>query len=100
MINEFKRARGKVQVPILLAIGDAMATEIRRTLLLVDDDPTALKMRAMVLQHEGYHVLRAVSGEEALAIFSSVPVDLVVSDHFLRGDSHSRHPLIGPSNAT
>jgi CheY-like chemotaxis protein len=61
-------------------------SETRNTILLVDDDLTALKMRSLILQQEGYNVLAAASGKEAVALFSNESVDLVISDHLLQGD--------------
>lgn len=49
-------------------------------LLLVDDDPGLLKLLGMRLVSEGYSVLTAESGPEALRTLSRDKVDLVVSD--------------------
>lgn len=49
-------------------------------LLLVDDDPGLLKLLGMRLVSEGYSVLIAESGPEALRTLSRDKVDLVVSD--------------------
>ncbi|HEY4468825.1 MAG TPA: two-component system response regulator GlrR [Klebsiella sp.] len=49
-------------------------------LLLVDDDPGLLKLLGMRLMSEGYSVLTAESGPEALRILGRDKVDLVVSD--------------------
>lgn len=49
-------------------------------LLLVDDDPGLLKLLGMRLVSEGYSVLTAESGPEALRMLSRDKVDLVVSD--------------------
>ena len=49
-------------------------------LLLVDDDPGLLKLLGMLLVSEGYSVLTAESGPEALRTLSRDKVDLVVSD--------------------
>ena len=35
--------------------------------LVVDDDPFILRMLTLLLRREGYHVLQAMDGEEALA---------------------------------
>jgi CheY-like chemotaxis protein len=42
-------------------------------------------MRKMVLEKSGYKVLSATSGEEALTLIRRFHVDLVLSDHYLRG---------------
>ena len=49
-------------------------------LLLVDDDPGLLKLLGMRLVSEGYSVLTAESGPEALRMLGRDKVDLVVSD--------------------
>ncbi len=56
----------------------------RFTVLCIDDEPVALKMRTLVLEHEGYRVLAASSADEALNLFASENIDLVLSDHLLR----------------
>ena len=47
-------------------------------ILCVDDDPAALKVRALVLRHAGYEVLTAADVEGALGIFRRNSVDLVI----------------------
>ena len=42
-------------------------------------------MRKAVLEKEGYSVLAASTGAEALRMFREVAVSLVLSDHMLRG---------------
>lgn len=49
-------------------------------LLLVDDDPGLLKLLGMRLVSEGYSVVTAESGPEALRTLSRDKVDLVISD--------------------
>lgn len=49
-------------------------------LLLVDDDPGLLKLLGMRLVSEGYSVVTAESGPEALRVLARERVDLVVSD--------------------
>jgi len=54
------------------------------TILVVDDDCSALESLAEVLQNEGYVVLRAKSGAEALEVLSSENPDLVLTDLRMR----------------
>ena len=49
-------------------------------LLLVDDDPGLLKLLRMRLVSEGYSVVTAESGPEALRVLGREKVDLVISD--------------------
>nr|WP_024965401.1 two-component system response regulator GlrR [Pantoea sp. IMH] len=50
------------------------------SLLLVDDDPSLLKLLGMRLTSEGFSVLTAASGPEALKTLLREKVDLVISD--------------------
>ncbi|CUW23270.1 Transcriptional regulatory protein QseF [Serratia grimesii] len=49
-------------------------------LLLVDDDPSLLKLLGMRLTSEGFHVTIAESGQEALRLLGREKIDLVISD--------------------
>ncbi|PVZ85459.1 two-component system response regulator GlrR [Serratia sp. S1B] len=49
-------------------------------LLLVDDDPSLLKLLGMRLTSEGFHVTTAESGQEALRLLTRQNIDLVISD--------------------
>jgi DNA-binding response OmpR family regulator len=50
------------------------------TILIVEDDENIRKLMAMYLGREGYKVVEAADGVEALAIFDREPVDLMVAD--------------------
>jgi DNA-binding response OmpR family regulator len=53
------------------------------TILLVDDEDSVQKLLAYPLEREGFRVLQARDGEEALTRFASEEVDLVVLDIML-----------------
>ncbi len=53
------------------------------TVLAVDDEPSILDAVEMALEAEGYAVLRATTGQEALQAFQSGRPDLVVLDRLL-----------------
>src|SRR6267142_1046922 len=53
------------------------------TILLVDDEESVQKLLAYPLEREGYRVLQARDGEEAMRRFASERVDLVVLDIML-----------------
>ena len=53
------------------------------TILLVDDEDSVQKLLAYPLEREGFRVLQARDGEEALARFAAEDVDLVVLDLML-----------------
>ena len=55
------------------------------TILCVEDNKAYLRLRKAVLEKEGYSVLAASTGTEALRMFREVAVSLVLSDHMLRG---------------
>ena len=40
--------------------------------LCIDDEPTGLLVRKMLLQNEGYQVLTALSGQEGLELFRRI----------------------------
>ncbi|HET9214484.1 MAG TPA: response regulator transcription factor [Gaiellaceae bacterium] len=57
--------------------------ERRLTVLLVDDEESVQKLLAYPLEREGYRVVQARNGEEALARYREEPVDLVILDLML-----------------
>jgi DNA-binding response OmpR family regulator len=59
------------------------AMEQRPTVLLVDDEESVQKVLTYPLEREGYRVVQARDGEEALALYRAEPVDLVVLDLML-----------------
>lgn len=50
------------------------------TILVVDDEPSIVKLVTATLQKGGYEILQAFDGEEALAKIKSHHVDLVLLD--------------------
>ena len=52
----------------------------RKVILCVDDNEQALSVRKFLLETRGYRVLTALSSEEALDVFRSGGIDLVLSD--------------------
>jgi DNA-binding response OmpR family regulator len=74
------------------------------TILLVDDEEAVQKLLTYPLEHEGFRVLQARDGEEALLRFAGERVDLVVLDLMLpkldglevcrRLRTHSTVPII------
>jgi DNA-binding response OmpR family regulator len=53
------------------------------TILLVDDEESVQKLLTYPLERDGYRVIQARDGDEALARFASEPIDLVVLDVML-----------------
>ena len=56
-----------------------------RVILSVDDDPGVLVSRQLILENEGYEVLSASDGEQALRTFAEQSVDLVLLDYVMPG---------------
>jgi CheY-like chemotaxis protein len=63
-------------------------------ILCADDSPGVLEGWKAILKREGYEVLTATNGKEALQVFVSHPVDLVLLDYRMpemNGDLAARH---------
>jgi len=58
-------------------------TTTQKTILCVDDEPNILSVRGMILKREGYHVLTASNGPDALGLFAVMRVDAVVLDYLM-----------------
>jgi two-component system, OmpR family, response regulator len=58
-------------------------SESSPTILLVDDEDSVRKVLAFPLEKDGYTVVQAVDGEDALRQFAANPIDLVVLDIML-----------------
>lgn len=59
--------------------------ETKAVILCVDDEPNSLILRKLVLEKAGYRVLSANSAAQALEIFSTEKIDLVLSDQLMPG---------------
>jgi len=55
-------------------------TEIKDRVLIVDDTKTIVQILSVVLKKEGFDVISASSGEEALLLLETEPVDVVLMD--------------------
>jgi DNA-binding response OmpR family regulator len=60
-----------------------MEVSMDATILLVDDEESIQKLLTYPLEREGYRVVQARDGEEALRRFAEMPIDLVVLDVML-----------------
>ena len=59
-------------------------SEVRNPLILcVDDEPSGLLMRRLLLESQGYRVLTAKSGTDGIAILSAEAIDLVLLDYMM-----------------
>lgn len=59
----------------------------KKTLLLVDDELSILSSLRRLLRNEGYHILTAGSGEQALELMASHKVQVLLSDQRMPGMS-------------
>ncbi len=57
----------------------------KHQILVVDDNPTNLKLAVDVLDCAGYHVQRAVDAEQALLVLQQTKPDLILMDIALPG---------------
>jgi CheY-like chemotaxis protein len=55
------------------------------TILCVEDEEAQLRLRKLLLESAGYHVLAARSGAQALELFRNNPVDAIILDYFMPG---------------
>jgi CheY-like chemotaxis protein len=55
------------------------------TILCVDDEETPRTLRKLILQKQGYQVITAGSGAEALELLEREKIDLVLSDQMMPG---------------
>jgi CheY-like chemotaxis protein len=62
------------------------------TILVVDDEPLIVDVLAEMLQDEGYEVLKAANGREALVAMNDPGADLVLMDIMMPGmNGHEAH---------
>lgn len=54
-------------------------------ILLVEDNPINMKLAADILEHDGFHVVRATDAEQARVILQGVIPDLILTDIDLPG---------------
>lgn len=55
------------------------------TILCIDDEENQLALRKLMLERAGYRVLTAESPAQAIALFGSDTVDLVIVDYYMPG---------------
>jgi DNA-binding NtrC family response regulator len=57
-----------------------MAAKDRKEVLIVDDEPNAIKVLSVILRGEGYHVHEAMSVDNAVEVMHSEDIDAVITD--------------------
>ena len=68
------------EVEQLLAMGDSAPEEALATILVVDDDPDFVTITSRILKMNGYAVMTAANGAQALATMRRQKPDLVLLD--------------------
>jgi CheY-like chemotaxis protein len=58
---------------------------LKKKILVVDDEPLVCEAIEMMLAFDGYEVVAASNGQEALALFEPGKFDLVVTDYTMPG---------------
>lgn len=61
------------------------ATPVSATLLMVDDEPSVLSALRRLFRGQGYQILQANSGPDALELLQDEKVDLIISDMRMPG---------------
>ena len=80
-----KPVRGEDLLAVLRPLAHGGIPAGPATVLAVDDDPMALELMETVLCAEGYGVVRATSGEEALRLVHEDPPALIILDLLMPG---------------
>ena len=62
----------------------AFPTE-NRLILCIEDNALHLSLRKAVLEREGYTVIGATTGDEALKMLRKCPIHAIIADHMLGG---------------
>lgn len=60
---------------------------MKKTILIVDDEPEVVRLTTEILIKRGYVVASVASGEEALESVSREKPDLIIIDHRLPGEN-------------
>lgn len=76
-----------IAMPTLVAKLSKAELDVRRTILVVDDEPMIVELLTNFMEMERYEVLAAYSGEQALEQLHSTAVHAVVSDIMMPGMS-------------
>jgi CheY-like chemotaxis protein len=59
--------------------------ESKITILCVDDEEIPRTLRKLILQRQGYQVVTAASGAEALKVLEQTSINLILSDQIMPG---------------
>ena len=81
---DFRTASASVRLPEAAA---GPSPRVGRKVLLVDDNPSNLKLSSILLGSSGYQVVTAQNMSEALRVVRDNPPDLIMSDVVMSGGS-------------
>ena len=51
-----------------------------KKVLIVDDEPNAIRVLSVILKEEGYHVLESMNVDSAVGIIHNEDVDAIITD--------------------
>lgn len=80
ILNTFFRG-----VTFVLHAYNSYGTTMKKTILLIDDDESMLQLTTELLEHEGYAVMAASTGHQALELTERTAPDLVLCDVTMPG---------------
>jgi CheY-like chemotaxis protein len=87
-LAEFRRCGTARAIPFREVFAATMnEPDTRKWILIVDDDASVRLMLARVLSNEGYGVLTAANGVDALGLAETLSVDLVLLDLNMPGSN-------------
>ena len=66
-------------------LSEGLMEKTLATILCIDDEENQLVLRKLMLERAGYRVLTAESPAQAIALFGSDTVDLVIVDYYMPG---------------
>jgi DNA-binding response OmpR family regulator len=79
-IRTRRRLETVLQLLMVHRTSRSATREQRRRILLLDDDPVIVKLVAKALEPLGHELFTTTSGEEAIDVLTSWPIDLLVAD--------------------
>ena len=71
------------QEPDTSSVPKSDSTDVKKVILIVEDDPVLLKMYTEKFGFEGFKVLMARDGEEAIKVAGSEKIDIILLDIML-----------------
>jgi CheY-like chemotaxis protein len=86
ILNSSTDANSHLRIESTLEESENWMTAVRqKTVLCVDDETIGLRVRKIMLESHGFHVLTATDGQQGIALFERNKVDLVVLDFYMPG---------------